>query len=192
MQGADGVKETDVQLVVKPSQPPAEAPVPAATDQEIADQVATALQREQAAGNLVGYDIDLAVKDGVVVLDGHVADAQQLELALDTTRELSDVSDVVNNLVVSVEVAQNPEPSTAELATDEPRESEENVRNAMYQDDQTVAANQDRDAQDRKIGEELSLALEQAKSQGNLRGFGIGVHVDRGYVWLRGEVSSRE
>ena len=45
-------------------------------------------------------------------------------------------------------------------------------------------------AADRRIGEELTRQLQEAKGNGQLKGFGMSVHVENGYVWLKGRVGS--
>jgi osmotically-inducible protein OsmY len=45
-------------------------------------------------------------------------------------------------------------------------------------------------AADRRIGEKITRQLQQAKDGGQLKGFGMSVHVDDGYVWLKGRVGS--
>jgi osmotically-inducible protein OsmY len=44
--------------------------------------------------------------------------------------------------------------------------------------------------EDRRIGDELTGRLQEAKQSGQLHGFGISVHVENGYVWLKGRVGS--
>ncbi len=192
----DGVKEIVSQLRVANAQPTEAISASSSftdiveleagiTDEEIASQIARSLSGHKEAGRLKGFCVEVTVKDGLVTMKGSVASAEQRKLALQVVKTAEGVKDLDIQLVVKR--SELPVKTPVVVSADQ-----ESVRNAVYQDDQTVAANQEDDAQDRKIGEELTKALEQAKSQGNLRGFGIGVHVDRGFVWLRGEVSTRE
>ena len=45
-------------------------------------------------------------------------------------------------------------------------------------------------AEDRRIGDELTQRLQEAKGNGQLKGFGMSVHVENGNVWLKGRVGS--
>ncbi len=51
------------------------------SDSDLGTAVAAALKKEKEAGSLKGFNIDLSVKEGVVVLDGNVSNDEQAELA---------------------------------------------------------------------------------------------------------------
>jgi osmotically-inducible protein OsmY len=61
------------------------------------------------------------------------------------------------------------------------------VENALYHRDAVDIA-----ARDEQIGTELMKRLQTAKQDGQLKGFGIGVHVMNAEVLLTGRVSSKE
>jgi osmotically-inducible protein OsmY len=182
----DGVKDVVSRLQITGEEQKAATPATSSfadiaestrvSDEEIASQIAEHLSVHKEAGRLKGFGVEVSVKNGLVTMTGSVATAEQRELALEAVEAASGVKDTDVRLAIE--------------ASPTPVEASDEVRNAVYQDDQ--ATDDDLNAEDRRIGEELSKALEEAKAEGNLRGFGIGVHVDRGYVWLRGEVSTRE
>jgi len=69
------------------------------SDAELAQDVAKALEEEKKAGNLKDFNIDLSVKRGVVILDGNVSTAEQVQLALQRSRDIEGVHDVISHLV---------------------------------------------------------------------------------------------
>jgi osmotically-inducible protein OsmY len=86
-----------------------------ADDQKIAQQIVQELKAQQAAGNLRGFKIDLAVEDGTVLLQGHVSSPEQQQLALEIARRAEGVKQVVNDLRIDGASAseKGPAPQTA-------------------------------------------------------------------------------
>ncbi len=80
-------------------------------------------------------------------------------------------------------------PSTVAEYRAEPANLADNakVENAIYRREADELA-----MRDQQIGAELMQLLQKAKQDGQLRGFGIGVHVHQAQVRLTGRVSSRE
>ena len=70
-------------------------------DREIAKAVMAELQQHKAAGQLKGFDIDLKVEDGVVYLNGKVANSKQRKLVADAALSSAGKGNLVNNLTVT-------------------------------------------------------------------------------------------
>ncbi len=174
-------------------------------DCEIADEIADVLSEHKRSGRLRGFRIKIEVVDGVVTMDGEVANEGQMNLALKSAHSVPGVRDIINNLSdrSAAEPAETPEiPGLARQPINQVAEAPhriaaeaepvsesaaEGVENALYHSDA-----QDLAALDDRIGQELMKRLQLAKEEGQLRGFGIGVHVLDGEVVLSGRVSSNE
>lgn len=162
------------------------------SDPDLAQQVAAALKQQRDAGGLKGFNIDLSVKDAVVTLDGRVSSDEQAQLATRTTRDIAGVRDVISHLVVSKKDSSPSVPQDAEpeaVAAKDEAQSGTSGGTASLQASSTTP-DPDRAAEDRRIGKELSQRLQELKDSGQLHGFGIAVHVENGYVWLKGRVGS--
>ncbi|MBC8871407.1 MAG: BON domain-containing protein [Planctomycetes bacterium] len=136
-----------------------------ADDKEIAKEITERLKREQDSGNLDGFDINLKVAEGNVLLKGHVSNPKQQELALDIARRAKGVKRVVNDLAVQGEDSA-PTAVANESSADAP-------------DDPKIAAS-------------LAQALRKLKDGGGLKGFRINFDVTDGIVVMKGTVSSDE
>lgn len=193
-------------------------------DTEIARQIASELRSQKERGTLKRFNIDLSVDDGIVIYEGRVSSPEQLALALNIARNADGVRDVVNHLVIvrpepelvaekatEAEEAPAGEPEvqnrlvsastgssqtptatkTAEFAPT-PAETIGRASNAIYHPEAQRAFVPERVAKDQRIGQELIQKLQEANSDGGLRGFGIGVHVSDAVVSLKGRVASTE
>lgn len=171
-----------------------------ADDQEIARKVAERLKQEQKQGNLQGFDINLKVAEGKVTLKGTVSSLEQRELAAGVARRVDGVTTIVDDLQVKARGAEADvgdsglagsaesrtpllsnllQPSSGRAAAEcEPGERRE------------AASRASSEAADRQIGEEITRRLQEAKRSGELKGFGIALHVENGNVWLKGRVGS--
>ena len=69
-----------------------------ADDQQIVQQITQRLKQEQDRGNLRGFDIDLKVARGEVLLRGRVASPEQQRLALQVAEKTEGVQRVINDL----------------------------------------------------------------------------------------------
>jgi len=85
----------------------------AATNQELADKIARALRNSK----LDGYDINIGVRDGVVVLEGFVTRAEQRNAAAKAARSVPGVAAVNNRLRIEGPVSRprNDQSSAAPL-----------------------------------------------------------------------------
>jgi osmotically-inducible protein OsmY len=188
-------------------------------DCEIADKIAEVLSEHKAAGRLKDFRISVEVTEGSVTLDGLVADEAQRKLTREAALSVSGVQGIVDKLAVKdtssgiatsrISQSSTEQPAIAPLArqpitdaavpaartasrpkpADSAREivSLDEVENALYHRDADDTA-----ARDAQIGTELMKRLQAAKQEGQLKGFGIGVHVMNAEVLLTGRVSSKE
>ncbi len=174
-------------------------------DCEIADQIAEILSKHKQSGRLRDFRVGVEVVDGLVTLDGDVANEGQANLVMKSARSVSGVRDIINNLSARSVATPAETPAVPELVRRpinrvvetptrvsdrvvfEPASAIDGVENALYHSEAKDLA-----ALDDRIGRELMKRLESAKEVGQLRGFGIGVHVLNGEVVLNGRVSSKE
>ncbi|MDP7019119.1 MAG: BON domain-containing protein, partial [Pirellulaceae bacterium] len=81
-------------------------PAPTYSDELIAEQLINALQKRKQSGELRGFNIDLKVEKGDVVLAGYVSDESQLNSVLDVARRIRGVRRVVNGIVITAPQTQ--------------------------------------------------------------------------------------
>ena len=136
-----------------------------ASDSEIAREITGRLKHEQDAGNLWGFDINLQVEEGRVLLSGHVASQEQRQLAHRIARQVRGVDQVVNQLRV---------------------ESSVPVR------EQATAVAAPRGPSDAEIAAEIADQLRAHQKRSNLRGFSIDLSVENGVATLQGHVPDQE
>lgn len=174
-------------------------------DCEIADEIAAVLAEHKRTGRLRDFRIGVEVVDGLVTLDGVVADEGQITLVVKSSRSVLGVRDIINNLNVRSVATPTETPEipglarqlVTQVAAPPVRISDrgdfgnpvaaEGVENALYHSDAKELAKVDD-----RIGRELMERLQSAKEEGQLKGFGIGVHVLNGEVVLSGHVASEE
>ncbi len=158
-------------------------------DGQIAEEIARALREQKDAGLLKGFSVDVQVAEGEVTMTGVVASQEQRELVIAAAESTTGVTSVLGQLTVKAPQAKAIEP-TPTLAQCEPETADEaakSVSNALYQAEQA-----EQQEKDRQIGELLTKALQDARDRGYMQDFSIGVHVDNGFAWLKGNVSSEE
>ncbi len=153
-------------------------------DADIAAEIARHLSEQKDAGLLKGFSVDVQVKKGEVTMKGVVTSLKQRARAMKAAESATGVKGILNQLVVKSPKVVPSDPPAHEVV--------ESVANAIYQDQQAAVAEAEQRESDRQIGEKLTQALQKARDRGYLEGFGIGVHVDNGYAWLKGEVASEE
>lgn len=110
-------------------------PVVAAADNvEFSQSIATALRE---SGRLVDYSIGVVSEDGVVQLDGRVANKDQQAQAIEMTKSMPGVTKVVNNLQIKPS-AKSAKGAKMKLGGDAADKSS-SVRMASYPDESTPA-----------------------------------------------------
>lgn len=70
-------------------------------DDNIVRMIAQSLQREKAAGNLKGFNVDLNSRNGVVWVSGHVPNSEQHSRVIEIARRVKGVKQVVNDLKIT-------------------------------------------------------------------------------------------
>ena len=174
-----------------------------ADDRQIAQEIVQQLQKHKDTGELKGFGIDLQVEQGVVRLEGRVSTASQQRLALDTVRRVEGVKQVVNKLAVTGKpFSQNQAAANKPVAKGAYNASLAKLKGALNLNQGTPAtltsAQSEADAaaklaeKDQEIARQVAGALKSQKENGNLKGFRVNLSVDRGTVWLEGDVASRD
>jgi osmotically-inducible protein OsmY len=159
-------------------------------DREIADDIISQLKKEQAAGKLKGFDIDLNVEDGRVVITGSVASNAQLKTVLSAAQHAEGVDRIVNRMAVktkSTEATSSVQPA----AGFEIDETEESVQPAGVNGPAPALIGQDATVSptDVAITDRVIGLLSNDKAQGVLRHFDLDVSTVNGEVWARGHVA---
>jgi osmotically-inducible protein OsmY len=176
-----------------------------ADDRQIAQEIVQQLQKHKDTGELKGFGIDLQVEQGVVRLEGRVSTANQQRLALDTVRRVEGVKQVVNKLTVTgkpfsqsqtavnkpvAKGAYNASLAKLKGALGVNRSTPATLTSAQAVADAEAAAKLAE--KDQEIARQVAGALKSQKENGNLKGFRVNLSVDRGTVWLEGDVASRD
>jgi len=160
------------------------------SDADLAREIAEELKKEKDAGNLKGFNIDLLVKDGVAVLDGQVSSAEQAQLASRRARGIAGVRDVVSQLTVAEKDDESAEAAKSSAKRATLGEPVPQPTGSAVAESRASASDAKQASEDRRIGEEITRRLQEAKQSGQLSGFGISVHVENGFVWMKGRVGS--
>ena len=174
-----------------------------ADDRQIAQEIVQQLQKHKDTGELKGFGIDLQVEQGVVRLEGRVSTASQQRLALDTVRRVEGVKQVVNKLTVTGKpFTQNQAAVNEPVAKGAYNASLAKLKGALGMAQSTPATlastQSEADAaaklaeKDQEIARQVAAALKSQKENGDLKGFRVNLSVDRGTVWLEGDVASRD
>lgn len=161
-------------------------------DREIADAIITTLKQQQSSGSLKGFDINLSVEEGVVSIDGAVANSAQLDAVLRAASMTEGVTRVVNN--VKVERSR----SVRDAAPLKSESMESNVVPASANDGApallAVGSGEELvvSPADAKITSEALSRLGRYQKSGELRNFDIDVSTIDKEVWVKGQVTSQE
>lgn len=149
-------------------------------DREIADAIITQLKQQQSSGSLKGFDINLSVEEGRVLIDGAVANQSQLDSILKVASVTPGVTQVVNNVTVKAISTSAVVPASA--SDDAP---------ALMSMPETDDQGQVRE-EDATITSEVLGRLGSAQKSGKLRNFDIDVSTIEGEVWVRGHVANAD
>jgi len=152
-------------------------------DREIRDQLVASLKQHQDRGALKGFTIDLKVDGGAVEITGTVRDATQHDLVLATAREVTGVTNVIDQLEIAGE---------RDFSMQQALQAGPVAAAPVAAPVQPVSAASEvpQNNGDAAISQAVASALNQAKQRGELRGFGLDVSCVEGDVWLRGQVAS--
>jgi len=91
--------------------------VTSANDTEIAQTIVDKLREQKELGNLRGFELDVKVEQGCVWMEGRVADAEQRALALEIARWVGGVKQVVNDIAIANDTAENQQQRPAKILT---------------------------------------------------------------------------
>ncbi|GIX05546.1 MAG: BON domain-containing protein [Planctomycetaceae bacterium] len=152
----------------------------AASNQQIADQIAKALHDAK----LQGYDIEIEFKDGTAVLKGRVTDLKQKDKATQVTRKVPGVQHVDNRLVLSPRPGLSQRFSSRQVQqASHQGEHDRKVQQIQYQaghpHQQAVHPNQQK-------AQEIADALTAAR----LDGYDIEIRYEDGRALLLGVVNT--
>ncbi|MBC8351525.1 MAG: BON domain-containing protein [Planctomycetes bacterium] len=169
-----------------------------ANDRQIAEQIVRSLKQRKAAGELQGFNIDLQVDKGAVWLKGHVSEPEQERIALDIARRVEGVEKVFNQIEVRAE-----DSSESEAVASSSRRSVNQAQllgtaptQAVQPQQTTTQLASSEEALDngqevsRRIAQTLVTKLRDEQKAGNLKRFGIDIQVDKGTLWLKGNLDS--
>ena len=162
-------------------------------DREIADAIVTTLKQKQTDGTLRGFDLELSVEEGKVVIGGTFANKAQLDSVLYVASVTNGVTLVENKAsirettpeVSSVETNANSFVSPASASEEAPALLTEPAP-IGNEGEPTVSP------ADANVTSEVLSRLGSAQSAGRLRNFEIDVSTVDGEVWTRGYVATPE
>lgn len=171
-------------------------------DREIADAIVSTLKQKQTDGTLKGFDIDISVEDGKVVIGGTVANQTQLDNVLYVASITTGVKLVENK--ASVREATPAVPATPSalpnyVSTAQPgpyvvpASANDDVPSLLAEPTRYVAGEETAASPaDINVTSEVLGRLGKAKSDGRLQNFDIDVSTVDGEVWTRGYVATPE
>lgn len=164
-------------------------------DREIADAIVSTLKQKQTDGTLKGFDIDLSVEDGKVVIGGTVANQAQLDSVLKVASVTPGVKLVESKATVVGNAPASPAFETvsrtagavtpASATEDAPALAEPPSR--MVSEGEAVVS-----PVDAGITSEILGRLGSAQRNGHLRNFELDISTVGGEVWARGVVATPE
>ena len=165
-------------------------------DREIADAIVSTFKQKQTDGTLKGFDIDLSVEDGKVVIGGTVANQAQLDSVLKIASLTSGVKLVENKASVRGQSAGKLVSASASKSSVMPASANEAgddspallaEPNRFTEENQPVVS-----PVDAGITSEILGRLGSAQKNGHLRNFELDISTVGGEVWARGVVATPE
>ena len=187
----------------------ASAPVVAlGGDREIADNIISTLKSHQADGSLKGFDIDLSVEAGLVILTGTVSNASQAESVIAAAQLAAGVKSIVNEITVKNSVAVSKTASTLAFAA-QSLNADNEVQQASSSDDSSAESDglnvassfeppkmssteETVSPADAAITDTVLSTLGKDKAVGFLRNFDLDLSTVNGEVWVRGYVANAQ
>jgi osmotically-inducible protein OsmY len=165
-------------------------------DREIADAIVSTLKQKQTDGTLKGFDIDLSVEDGKVVIGGTVANQAQLDSVLKVASLTPGVKLVESKATVldkapaaaAFETVSRKAGAvtTASATEDSPALLPEPPSRIVNEGEAVVSP------VDAGITSEILGRLGSAQRNGHLRNFELDISTVGGEVWARGVVATPE
>lgn len=99
----------------------------ASSDGAIAQEIIRQLQGLKDSGELKGFNLDLRVTNGDVLLEGHVRDVQQHETVIGIARRVAGVKQVVDGVRVSSSIVATPASTATQPQTAQPQVAQPQV-----------------------------------------------------------------
>ncbi|MEI7460831.1 MAG: BON domain-containing protein [Pirellula sp.] len=171
-------------------------------DREIADAIVSTLKQKQTDGTLKGFDIDLSVEDGKVVIGGTVANQAQLDSVLHVASITTGVKLVENKASVRETTSAvssnrynwpNFGPTTQPNPNVVPASANDDVPSLLTEPTKFVAGGETTASPaDVKVTSDVLGRLGKAQGEGRLRNFEIDVSTVDGEVLTRGYVATPE
>jgi osmotically-inducible protein OsmY len=171
-------------------------------DREIADAIVSTLKQKQTDGTLKGFDIDLSVEDGKVVIGGTVANQAQLDSVLHVASITTGVKLVENKASVrETTAAVSPTrkalpkhgPMTQPNPDVVPASASDDVPSLLTEPTRFVAGGETTASPaDVNVTSDVLGRLGKAQAEGRLRNFEIDVSTVDGEVLTRGYVATPE
>jgi osmotically-inducible protein OsmY len=171
-------------------------------DREIADAIVSTLKQKQTDGTLKGFDIDLSVDDGKVVIGGTVANQAQLDSVLHVASITTGVKLVENKASVretTPAVSPTPKawpnygPMTQSSPNVVPASASDDIPSLLTEPTKFAAGGETTASPaDVNVTSDVLGRLGKAQSEGRLRNFEIDVSTVDGEVWTRGYVATPE
>ena len=170
-------------------------------DREIADAIVSTLKQKQTDGTLKGFDIDLSVEDGKVVIGGTVANQAQLDSVLHVASITTGVKLVENKASVrettaAVSPTRNALPNHGSMTQRNvvvPASANDDVPSLLTEPTKFVAGGETTASPaDVNVTSDVLGRLGKAQAEGRLRNFEIDVSTVDGEVLTRGYVATPE
>jgi hypothetical protein len=164
-------------------------------DREIADAIVSTLKQKQTDGTLKGFDIDLSVEDGKVVIGGTVANQAQLDSVLKVASVTPGVKLVESKATVVGNAPAAPAFETVSRTAGAvtPASATEDTP-ALAEPPSRIASEGEAVVSpvDAGITGEILGRLGSAQRNGHLRNFELDISTVGGEVWARGVVATPE
>ena len=171
-------------------------------DREIADAIVSTLKQKQTDGTLKGFDIDLSVEDGKVVIGGTGANQAQLDSVLHVASITTGVKLVENNASVrettpAVSPTRYNWPNFGRTTQPNPNvvpaSANDDVPSLLIEPTKFAAGGETTASPaDVSVTSDVLGRLGKAQTEGRLRNFEIDISTVDGEVWTRGYVATPE
>lgn len=184
-------------------------------DREIAEQIYAKLQGQKEAGVLQGFDLGLDVKEGRVLLKGHVSSAAQKTAVMAAAKDVEGVTDVVDQIsVLAAGAAPSAKPTpvkvdveTGQVAVPSNAAQGFSLGQALIEQSPLAAPKAAQvdsmvrpagstepivETNDEGLRSNVMRSLQSANEAGQIKGFGVTVVAKDGDVLVRGRARSSQ
>ncbi len=188
-------------------------------DREIAAQIISRLNNSRDSGQLKDFTLDMKVDQGVVLFRGNVGQETQKQLVLNAAKGIDGIANVVDEVTVTpptttvlkrqtlTPIDVHPRAPMVQInAEPVPAESQLTLAEALAVEAQAMQRNQTQNvipgevrpasaiesSTDQEVVAGVINALQNAKRNGQLRGFGVDVQSTNGVLQLTGRAGSAD